>query len=72
VIGDEECVVIDWSGSRHGPRSHCAAAQPEEFLASEPTRALCTGSGMRFEDRGEYALKGLDEPRLLYRYDGAP
>jgi class 3 adenylate cyclase len=49
-----------------------AAAQFDEILASESTRALCTGSGRRFEDRGEYALKGLDQPRHLYRYDGAP
>jgi class 3 adenylate cyclase len=49
-----------------------AVAQPEEILVSESTRALCTGSGMRFEDRGEHTLKGLDGPRLLYRYDGAP
>jgi class 3 adenylate cyclase len=49
-----------------------AAAQPDEILVSESTRALSTGSGMRFEDRGEHSLKGLDGPRLLYRYDGVP
>jgi hypothetical protein len=27
---------------------------------------------MRFEDRGEHSLKGLDGPRLLYRYDVVP
>jgi class 3 adenylate cyclase len=49
-----------------------AVAKPEEILVSESTRVLCTGSGMRFGERGEHALKGLDGPRLLFRYDGVP
>jgi class 3 adenylate cyclase len=33
-----------------------------DVVVSDTTRALVAGAGFRFEDRGEHALKGLDEP----------
>ncbi|MDP9285311.1 MAG: adenylate/guanylate cyclase domain-containing protein [Actinomycetota bacterium] len=44
-----------------------ALAGPGEVLASATTRDLVAGSGLEFEERGEFQLKGLDEPRRLYR-----
>jgi class 3 adenylate cyclase/DNA-binding SARP family transcriptional activator/pimeloyl-ACP methyl ester carboxylesterase len=43
-----------------------AAARPGEVLVSATTRDLVTGSGLQFVDRGEHALKGIDEPRRLF------
>lgn len=43
-----------------------AAATPGEVLVSEVTHALAAGSGLRFEDRGLYHLKGLDGDRRLF------
>jgi len=45
-----------------------AAAQPNEILASETTRALAEGAGLVFEDRGDHQLKGLPEARRLYAF----
>jgi class 3 adenylate cyclase/quercetin dioxygenase-like cupin family protein len=42
-----------------------AAAQPGEVLLSSTVRDLLAGSGLTFEDRGEYELKGLDGRRSL-------
>jgi len=43
-----------------------SVAGPSEVLVSATTRDLVAGSGLDFEDRGEYELKGLDERRRLY------
>ncbi len=43
-----------------------AAATPGEVLVSEVTHALAAGSGLRFEDRGLYHLKGLEGDRRLF------
>jgi peptide/nickel transport system substrate-binding protein len=43
-----------------------AVAEPGEILASSTIRDLVTGSGIRFEDRGSTALKGVPEPWHLY------
>jgi class 3 adenylate cyclase/dienelactone hydrolase len=43
-----------------------AVAGPNEVLVSATTRDLVAGSGLLFEDRGEFELKGLDEKRRLY------
>jgi class 3 adenylate cyclase len=49
-----------------------AAAQPDEILVSETTRALSLASGLTFDDRGEHTLKGLGEIHLFaYCADGA-
>ena len=45
-----------------------AAAGSGEILTSEATRALSTGSGLEFEDRGVHPLKGLNEPRRLFAF----
>jgi class 3 adenylate cyclase len=34
---------------------------------SETVAALCRGGSSAFEDAGEHALKGVREPRRLYR-----
>jgi class 3 adenylate cyclase len=45
----------------------CDASAPGEILVSETVRGLArTSAGVAFEDRGERALKGIDEPQRLY------
>ena len=41
-------------------------ARPGEVLVSSTVRDLIAGSGIELEDRGLYALKGIDEERRLY------
>ena len=36
-----------------------AAARPQEILVSGTVRDLVAGSGIRFDDRGSHALKGV-------------
>ena len=44
-----------------------ALSRPGEVLVSDVVRALArTSAGVRFEDRGEHALKGIDEPQRVY------
>ena len=43
-----------------------AAAGPGEVLVSGTVKDLVTGSRLRFEDRGETALKGIAEPWRIY------
>jgi class 3 adenylate cyclase len=43
-----------------------AQAGPGEVLVSSTVRDLIAGSGIELEDRGLYALKGIDEERRLY------
>ena len=44
-----------------------AASAPGEVLVSDTVRALArTSAGVTFADRGEHALKGIDEPHRLY------
>jgi class 3 adenylate cyclase len=42
------------------------AAEPGEVLVTATTRDIVAGSGLEFDDRGEQALKGFDEPRRLF------
>jgi len=43
-----------------------ASAKPDEVLVSSTVKDLVAGSGLRFDDRGMHALKGVpDEWRLL-------
>jgi class 3 adenylate cyclase len=58
-------------GSVGGIAVHLAArvsseAAAGEVLVTSTTRDLVAGSGLSFIDRGERALKGIDEPRRLY------
>jgi len=49
-----------------------AASEPGEVLVSSTVRALArTSAGVKFEDRGEHALKGIDEPQRLFRVQSA-
>jgi len=48
-----------------------AMASPSETLVSSTVRDLVAGSGLRFEDRGRHALKGLPEEVQLYTALGA-
>jgi pimeloyl-ACP methyl ester carboxylesterase len=43
-----------------------AQAGAGDVLVTATTRDLVAGSGLAFEDRGEFELKGLDERRRLY------
>lgn len=42
------------------------SAGPGEVIVSRTVRDLVAGSELRFEDRGEHTLKGIDEPWRLY------
>lgn len=58
------------SGAVRGIAVHIASrvaalARPGEVLTSSTVRDLTAGSGLRFEDRGMRALKGIPEPRQL-------
>jgi class 3 adenylate cyclase len=59
------------AGNAHGVAVHAAAriaalAGPGEVLVSGTTRDLLDGSGLRFADRGQHELKGLDGKRQVY------
>jgi class 3 adenylate cyclase len=43
-----------------------ALARPGEVWVSRTVRDLVAGSGLRFEERGTYTLKGIDEAWALY------
>ena len=67
-----ECQVID--GKIGGITVHIAArvaavAEPSEVLVSRTIKDLSAGSGIRFEDRGTHALKGVPEAWRLYRVE---
>jgi len=47
-----------------------AVAADDEILVSQMTRDLTGGAGLRFEDRGEHTLKGIDGPRRLWAVVG--
>jgi class 3 adenylate cyclase len=51
----------------------CAVAEPGQVLVSETVRAV-TGKmeGTAFEDRGDFELKGFQEPQRLYAVVEAP
>ena len=44
-----------------------AAAEPGEVLVSSTVKDLVAGSGIEFEDRGEYQLKGITEAWHLFK-----
>lgn len=47
-----------------------ATAGPSEVLVSSTVKDLVAGSGLRFEDRGEHALKGVPDQWRLYEAVG--
>jgi class 3 adenylate cyclase len=48
-----------------------AEAKAGEIVVSSTVRDLVAGSGLRFQDRGTHALKGLPEEVHLYSVEGA-
>ena len=51
---------LRWRGEHRG--ADCGLSAPGEVLVSETVRSLArTSAGVRFEDRGEQALKGVGE-----------
>jgi adenylate cyclase len=45
----------------------CALCEPGEILVSTTVRDLArTSAGVTFEDRGEHALKGIEDAVRLY------
>jgi class 3 adenylate cyclase len=50
----------------HAGARVAAAAQPGEVLVSATVRDLVAGSGIEFDDRGSFDLKGLPQPWQLF------
>jgi class 3 adenylate cyclase len=44
-----------------------AMAKPSEVLVSQTVKDLVAGSGLLFEEAGDYELRGVPETRRLYR-----
>ena len=44
----------------------CAEAGPSEIMVSNVVRELAAGKGFLFNDRGDHALKGFEDPVKLY------
>ena len=66
-IGEVELVGSDVRGlAVHVAARIMGAAEPNEVLVSETTRALSLAAGMQFEDRGAVPLKGLEGEHRLY------
>jgi class 3 adenylate cyclase len=67
-VGEVERVGEDLRGlSVHAAARVMAAANGGEIYVTEPTRLLCQGAGLIFEDVGEHELKGVPERWRLYR-----
>jgi class 3 adenylate cyclase len=64
--------VIQEDGNVYGGAVNIAArisgeSEPGEVLVSDTVRGLArTSAGVSFDDRGEHALKGIEEPQRLY------
>jgi class 3 adenylate cyclase len=59
------------AGAPRGIAVHVAAriaalGGPGDVIVSATTRDLVAGSGLEFDDRGEFELKGVDERRRVY------
>jgi class 3 adenylate cyclase len=68
-VGEVESSGTDIRGvAVHEAARVMTAADPDEILVSEITKALSLSNDLRFTDRGEHRLKGLDGPRRLYAY----
>jgi class 3 adenylate cyclase len=62
VLGDDLAGIAIHTGARVA-----ALANPGEILVSQTVRDLVAGSGLRFEDRGTHALKGVPNEWRLFR-----
>jgi class 3 adenylate cyclase len=68
-VGEVELVGEDVRGiAVHEAARIMSAAEPGEVLVSDLTRGLAGSSGLRFEDRGEHELKGLEGEWRLAAY----
>jgi class 3 adenylate cyclase len=47
----------------------CGAAEPNQVLVTSTVKDLVAGSGLRFQDRGAYELKGIPDTWRLYAVD---
>lgn len=66
-VGEVDMLGDDVRGiSVHEAARIMAAAGSGEIFVSETTRALAMASGLQFEDRGAFQLKGLEGERRLY------
>ena len=67
-VGEVERAGDDLRGlSVHAAARVMAIADTDEILVTEPTRLLCQGAGLTFEDAGEHELKGVPDVWRLYR-----
>ncbi len=65
--GECEMIGEDLGGiAVHVGARVAAAAEPSEVLVSSTVRDLVDGSGVRFEDRGTFSLKGVEGERRLF------
>jgi pimeloyl-ACP methyl ester carboxylesterase len=64
VVGDKLAGIAVHIGARIG-----SLAQGNEILVSSTVRDIVAGSGLRFTDRGQRTLKGLDGEWRLYAVD---
>jgi class 3 adenylate cyclase len=65
-VGEVEVVAADIRGlAVHEVARITNAAGPDDVLVSELTRTLALTSGLGFEDRGMYTLKGIGEAHLF-------
>lgn len=70
-VGEVELVGDDVRGvAVHEAARIMAAADDDEILVSDLTRALAQASGLAFEDRGTHDLKGLEGEWRLAAYVG--
>jgi class 3 adenylate cyclase len=69
-VGEVELAGDDIRGiTVHEAARVMAAAGAGEIFATEQVRLLCQGSGLMFEDAGEFELRGVPDPWRLYRVD---
>jgi class 3 adenylate cyclase len=69
-VGEVELAGDDIRGiTVHEAARVMAAAGAGEIFATEQVRLLCQGSGLVFEDAGEFELRGVPDPWRLYRVD---
>lgn len=70
-VGEVEMAEGDLRGlAVHEAARMMALAGSGEILVSATTRVLTMDQDIRFEDRGEHRLKGIDEPRTLFAVVG--
>jgi class 3 adenylate cyclase len=72
-VGEVEVVGEDVRGvAVHEAARIMASAAPGEILVSELTRAIASGAGLSFEDRGVHSLKGLEGEWRLAAFVAEP